>query len=150
MLHFALEQEKQIEQYYRRLALISQSKAIKEVFLDMADAEHAHAVALQEYQDSHHVSITPHEYVECRDWIKEVEADPPEEMVEAALEMYETARDVKWREEQFYEQAAERAEMPLERLLFNSLRKDENKGAVLIDRLCCSMFKENASELASV
>ena len=150
MLHFALEQEKQVEQYYRRLALISQSKAIKEVFLDMADAEHTHAMALQEYQDFQHVSMTPHEYVECRDWIKVLEADPPEEMVEAGLEMYEAARDVKWQEEQFYVNAAEKTEIPLEKLLFNGLRKDENKAAVLIDRLYCSMFKEDASELASV
>jgi rubrerythrin len=149
MLHFALEQEMQIEQYYRQLALISECTAVKEVFLNMADAEHSHVMVLQEYQRSQNVSVTSYEYVECCDWIKVLEADPPEEMAETAMEMYEAARDVKWQEEQFYLNAAEKTEIPLEKLLFNGLRKDENRGAVLIDRLCYSMFKENARELAS-
>ena len=147
MLHFALEQEMQIEQYYRQLALISLCTAVKEVFLNMADAEHTHVLALQEYQKYQNVSTTSYEYFECCDWIKVLEADPPQEMVEASMEMYEAARDVKWQEEQFYENAAERTEIPLEKLLFNGLRKDENKGAVLIDRLCHSMLKKNAGEL---
>ncbi|MCP4449893.1 MAG: hypothetical protein GY809_00410 [Planctomycetes bacterium] len=150
MLHFALEQEMQIEQYYRQLALISECTAVKEVFLTMADAEHTHVVALREYQRSQNVSDTRYEYVACCDWIRALEADPPEELAETAMEMYEAARDVKWQEEQFYEHAAQRTEIPLEKLLFNGLRKDENKGAVLIDRLCYSMFKGNTCELASV
>ncbi len=149
MLHFALEQEMQVEQYYRQLALISECTAVKEVFLNMADAEHSHVMALQEFQRSQNVSVASYEYVECRDWIKVLEADPPEDVAETAMEMYEAARDVKWQEEQFYVNAAEKTEIPLEKLLFNGLRKDENKGAVLIDRLCYSMFKDNACELAS-
>ena len=148
MLHFALRQEKQVEQYYRQLALISLCKPIKEVFLNMADAEHTHVMALQAYQKHRNVSLTSYEYVDCCAWIKMLEAEPPEETAEAAMEMYEAARDVKWQEEQFYENAAERTEIPLEKLLFNGLRKDENKGAVLIDRLCYSMLTKNASELA--
>jgi len=148
MLHFALEQELQIEQYYRQLALISQCTAVKEVFLNMADAEHTHVLALQEYQKSQNVSITSYEYVDCCDWVKVLEADPPEVGAEAAMEMYEAARDVKWQEEQFYLNAADKTEIPRERLLFNGLRKDENKGAVLIDRLCYSLFKGNACEPA--
>jgi rubrerythrin len=149
MLHFALEQEMQIEQYYRQLALISECTAVKEVFLNMADAEHTHVMALQEYERSQNVCATSFEYVECCDWIKVLETDPPEELAEAAMEMYEAARDVKWQEEQFYVHAAEKTEIPLERLLFNGLRKDENKGAVLIDRLCYSMLRDNAGEFAS-
>lgn len=149
MLHFALEQELQIEQYYRQLALISQCTAVKEVFLNMADAEHSHVLVLQEYQRSQNVSITSYEYVDCCDWVKVLEADPPEAGVEAAMDMYEAARDVKWQEEQFYVNAADKTEIPREKLLFNGLRKDENKGAVLIDRLCYSLFKGNACEFAS-
>jgi rubrerythrin len=149
MLHFALEQEMQVEAYYRQLALISQSKAVKEVFLNMADAEHSHVLTLQEYQEFHNVSTTPYEYVDCCHWIKVLEAGPPEEFVEAAMELYEAARDVKWQEEQFYVNASEQTDIPLEKMLFNGLRKDENRGAVLIDRLCYSMLKDASSELAT-
>lgn len=148
MLHFALEQERQIEQYYRQLALISQCAAVKEVFLNMADAEHSHVMALLEYERSQNVSITSYEDLECRNWVKRLEADPPDDIAESAMEMYESARDVKWQEEHFYERAAEKTDIPLEKLLFKGLCKDENKQALLIDRLCSSIFKDRGAEVA--
>ena len=148
ILHFALEQERQVEQYYRQLALISRCKAVKQVLLNMADAEHSHVLTLQEYQKSRHVSMTPYGYADCCGWIKVLDAGPSDEVVEAAMELYEAARDVKLQEEQFYENAAEQTDIPLEKMLFNGLRLDENKGAALIDRLCYSMFKEALPELA--
>ena len=148
MLHFALEQERQIEQYYRQLALISQCAAVKEVFLNMAAAEHSHVMALLEYQKNQNVSITSYQDLDCRAWVKRLEADPPSDIAESAVEMYESARDVKWQEEQFYERAAEKTDIPLEKLLFKGLCKDENKQAMLIDRLCTSILKDQASEIA--
>lgn len=147
MLHFALEQEMQIEQYYRQLALISRNKAVKEIFLSMADVEHTHILALQTYQQTQDVAMTPFEYMDCCHWLKHLEQTDSDELKEAALELYEAARDVKWQEEQFYDNAAQHTDVPLEKLLFSGLRKDENKGALLIDRLCYSLFREASSEL---
>ncbi|MCF7973687.1 MAG: hypothetical protein K9N55_07720 [Phycisphaerae bacterium] len=147
-LHFALEQEIQIEQYYRQLALVSRRKAVKEVFLKMAEVEHTHVMALQEYERSQTVCLAPAQYAECRDWVKVLEGGMPKEAVEEVMELYEAARDVKWQEAQFYNHAAEVTEIPLEKMLFNGLCKDENRGAMLIDRVCDSMFKDSPSALA--
>jgi rubrerythrin len=148
MLHFALAQELQTEQYYRQLALISPSNAVKEIFLKMADAEHTHVMALQEYERSHNVCMTPFEYDDCCDCIRMLEASAPDEAVEAVMDLYEAAWSAKWQEEQFYVNASVKTEVPLEKMLFTGLRKDEERGAILIDRLCSSMSRQASLELA--
>jgi rubrerythrin len=134
---YAMQMEKDGEQFYRKIALKAGSIGIKRILTMLADEEVRHYGAIERMQqgrsepmeDTYVLDEAKNVFVQMKEEGVELEANPEQ------IELYQKAQEIEQRSRQFYEEKAGQAERDDQRLLFEQLAAEEAKHYFLLENL---------------
>jgi rubrerythrin len=129
---FAMKMEADGKNYYVELRDKSENTAIKKIFDMLAKDEQAHYDAIKlisEYiEDSKILDYAANVFEELEETGETIPFEAGEDSLRHAL-------DIEYKSIKFYEEQAEKAEKPQEKILFNKLVSEEGKHYILIENL---------------
>ena len=137
IFEYALQMEKDGENFYRRIAEDAANAGVKTIVTMLADEEVKHYKAIEGIRQgrSGHIAETTilddarNVFVQMKDKRDELAADQEQ------VELYEKARQIEKRSQQFYEEKAGQAGPKDQRQLFEQLAAEEAKHYFLLGNL---------------
>jgi len=136
ILEFALQMEKDGENFYRRLAEQSNNKGVKAIFTLLADEEVKHYNYLKalpqdkpEYKQTTILSDVKNVFAQMK------EANDVFNPEAAQIKLYRKAQDIEKKSEDFYQDNAQKTQKPREKELFLQLAEEEKRHYFLLDNL---------------
>ncbi len=136
ILDFAMQMEKDGEQFYREAAEKVSHEGMKRIFNMLADDEAKHYMVLQsmkkeipQMMDTPILSFAENIFVQ----MKEQKEEWPLE--DSQLALYEKARDIERRSWTFYQEKGNEATDPSQKELFQKIAYEEEKHFLLLDNL---------------
>ena len=137
-LTFAIEQERQIGQYYEELAAMAPVRTIGEILTLLAQAKRNHAEALEQIRQDRNPSLNRSQVLSRGSELvrRFARSSTYLDVDRVQVELYEGAREVELQLEQFYIGEALKTDIPMRKGLFNGLSREVHTHYVLIDSLC--------------
>ncbi len=138
IFEFAVEKEKQAEQYYRQLAEKATHDGLKKILTMLADdeTEHVEAIERMRAEDPDKVMETP-VLAGARAIFERMRGSAEKFDFEISeVDLYRKVRDIEAEAKKYYLQKAEEVQDPDQREAFRKLAAEENKHLVLIQTLC--------------
>ncbi len=134
---YAMQLERDGEQYYREAAAASANKGLKKVFTMLADAEVVHFNIFKAMKE--HEPVRLPEAALLKDvkniFVKMKEEGGLEGVNDAQVELYRKAQDIEKQTEDLYSSKAPLAEGPAEKETFLRVAGEEHKHYLLLERL---------------
>jgi len=136
---FAMQMEKDGENYYRQLAEQSRSAGLKKIFVMLADEEvkHYHVVELlskksgvPQLAETKVLENVKNIFVEMRETREELYIDTT-----AEAQSYRKARDIEEVSREFYEEKAGQAESEAESMVLRQLAREEAKHLRIMENI---------------
>ena len=134
---FALEKEKQAEQYYRQLAEKAQHDGLRKILTMLADdeVEHVQAVERIRAENPDMVMETPVLAGARAIFDKMRGSAETFDFHTSEVDLYKKARDIEAESKKYYLQKAEEAQDHRQKEAFKKLAEEENKHLVLVQGL---------------
>ncbi len=137
VFQFAMQKEKDAEQFYRDLAANSRTDGIRHIFNMLADAEVRHYNVVKDMQD-HTPDVPPSNIMEdalkdMREARKSMDLDKVSE--DHQLDAYLKARQLEEESIKLYSEQAEKAEDEASQRIFRQLTNQEKMHYVLLDNM---------------
>jgi rubrerythrin len=134
---YAMQLEKDGEEYYRQGAARSASKGMEKIMTMLADAEVKHYNIFKQMKESKPFSLP--EATILKD-VKNIFASMKEEggsegIVASEADFYRKAQDIEKKTEDFYTEKASQVEDAAQKEMFLQVAKEENKHYFILDRI---------------
>lgn len=139
IFEYALQMEKDGENYYRKLAGQSRTEGLQKIFGLLADEEVKHAKVIEAMrrkiretalEDSHILDNVTNVFQNMKDKSQPLHIDATTE-----TEWYRSARDIEEVSRQFYQESADKAESEHQRQLFLRLAAEEAKHLRIMENI---------------
>jgi len=137
IIEYALEMEKDGEDYYRDLAAKAGNKGIENIFLTLANAEAKHYQAFLKLRDNISLPADDEDILSYAKTIfQEMDLDKdPLNIQNNQVEAYKKARQIEKESKDFYLQKATELSNPVEKELCLKLAEEEMQHYILLDAM---------------
>lgn len=137
IFEFAKKMEKDGENYYRELALITRGMGLPRILNELADEEVNHFNVLVQMEQGKNPSLAETKVLASA---KNIFAALPKEGMSAdslfpEIDLYKHVRDIEIMSQNFYEQKAEECENPTHKETFLKIAEQERQHHVLIENM---------------
>jgi rubrerythrin len=137
IIDYALQMEKDGEEYYRELAAKASDKSVKKVFEFLADAEAEHYETFLQMKEEQPISRSDNKHISN---IKNLFSEMKENGIQGAVDQdmidaYIKARDVEKVSQETYEQKAEEISDPEQKEICLMIAGEEAKHYLILDNL---------------
>lgn len=137
IFEYAIEMEKDGEEYYRKLANNTEDQGIKSILNMLADDEVKHREILQEMRDKTDVTMTETEilskskniFIEMQDKHKNLSS------VDREMDLYREAKEIEQKSIDFYEEKADEVDSEEQQKLLKKIADEERRHYHLIDNI---------------
>lgn len=138
ILEFALEREREIGQFYHRLAERMPHAGVRNVLEMLAVGEETHAHIIEQMKRQLPAELRETDILDDGEVLLQRIRDSEEQidMNASELLLYQRARDIEHEKELYYSQKARLTEDPVQQTIFEELAREEHKHYVLMDNLC--------------
>ncbi len=138
ILEFALEREREIGQFYHRLAGRMAHPGVRNVLEMLAVGEETHAHIIEQMKRRLPAELRETDILDDGEVLLQRIRDSEEQIDVNADELllYQRARDIEHEKERYYRQKACLVEDPVQQTIFEELAREEHKHYVLMDNLC--------------
>jgi len=136
IFEYAMQMEKDQEEFYREIANNTEDEGLKSIMLMLADEEIKHYRTIQKMKDKEYVmSDTTILGDASKVFEKMAERGDFVEDEEDQIEVYKEAQEIEKRSELLYEEKAEEAENEQQKKLLERLAEEERKHYFLLDNI---------------
>jgi len=134
---YALQMEKESENYYRQLAQKTNSKGLKTIFNMLGDEEAKHYGIVEEMKSKMPVKVSETDVLSDAKEIFRQMADDIEKFDFGAqqLEYYRKAQEIERKSRNFYLQKADEVEDSIQKGIFRNLAEEEKKHFFLLQNI---------------
>lgn len=137
IIEYALEMEKDGEDYYRNLAAKAGNKGIENIFLALANAEAKHYQAFLQLRDGLSIPSSDEDILShAKSIFQKMKLDQdPLNVQDDQVEAYKKARQIEKESKDFYLQKATELSNPIEKELCLKLAEEEMQHYILLDAM---------------
>lgn len=138
ILEFAIEREREIGQFYHRLAERMPHAGVRNVLEMLAVGEETHAHIIEQMKHQLPAELRETDVLDDGEVLLKRIRDSEEKIDLNADELllYQQARDIEHEKERYYSQKARLTDDPVQQTIFEELAREEHKHYVLMDNLC--------------
>ncbi len=138
IIDYALQMEKDGEDYYRELAAKADNAGVKQVFTILADAEAEHYETFMQMKENHPVTRKEGDHIsKIKNLFTEMKSqgEGDQSIDSEQIAAYTKARDVERKSQETYQQKADEISDPEQKNLCLQIAEEEGKHYIILDNL---------------
>jgi rubrerythrin len=136
IFEYAMQMEKDGENYYRHLAQQVANKGLQAILIILADEEVKHYGAIEGMRQDNYQMLETAALDDAKNIFIEMKNQKQEfELEQEQAKLYEKAQEIEKKSQQFYQEKANQTENDNQRKLFEKLAKEEEKHYFLLENI---------------
>lgn len=136
ILKYAMQMEKDGEEYYRQLAQRTENKGLKSILTMLADEEVKHYKTIEKMKTERPQPATTEILARAKNIFAKIKkSDKGLNFESGQIELYRKAQDIEKKSEQFYREKANKVEGKYQKEMFLQLAEEENKHYFLLENI---------------